>query len=79
MFRLSVHYDIHRGEDGKLVFRDDEIREIAGVSIVDSGCGCGIRDCGLRFETEEALETAKVDLREAGFRFARMCPVHSSE
>ncbi len=81
MFQLSVYYDLARNDAGKLVFRDDEIRQIAGVPIVSSGCAmeCYTRDVQLRFKTEEELETAKSELREAGFRFAAMCGVHLPE
>ncbi len=78
MLRLSVYYDLEKDGDGNLVFRDDEIQEIAGVPIVSSGCGmeCMTRDVQLYFETEEALEGAKAELQAAGFRFAAMCGVH---
>ncbi len=81
MFQLSVYYDLERGDDNRLLWRDDEIEEIAGVPSVSSGCAmeCMTRDIQLRFETEEALKAAKIKLRDAGFRFAAMCGVHPSE
>ena len=81
MFRLDVFYDLKQDEDGNLLFRDDEMQEIAGVKSVGSGCAmeCMTRDVQLEFETEAMLEGAKTELREAGFRFAAMCPVHPTE
>jgi len=73
MFRLDVFYDLDF-QDG-LVWRDEEIEEVAGAKIVGAGCGmgCGVRDCELHFPTEEAMETAKFELREAGFRLLAAC------
>jgi len=76
MPELTVYYDLE--QDGKLVWRDDEIVEIAGVPRVSSGCGteCGVRDVQLEFRISTLMELAKIRLQLAGFRFGAFCPVH---
>jgi len=80
MCQLTVYYDLKRDDPGdRLVFRDDEIMEIAGVKITSAGCGTRhyVRDVQLEFENESALLTAKAELREAGFRFGSFCEPYS--
>ncbi len=69
--RLNVYYDLDEG----LNWRDEEIEELSGGEIVGSGTAleCRVRDCDVRFETEQQLKEAKVELQAAGFRFIRSC------
>jgi len=69
-YQLNVYYDlvsdpIHQ----RLVFRDNEIKKIAGVKSVASGYHTneGIRDVQLEFDTRLTMLEAKVKLQAAGF------------
>ena len=79
MYELTVYYDLYQGD--KLVWRDDEIEEIANAKFVSSGCGteCGVRDVQLEFDSGAKLLFAKRSLQEAGFRFGAFCPVHEED